>query len=345
MAFTLSSLQEDKSKGSRRNIIVSVIMVSVIIHVLGGVGAAIYIVAKYLQPPEATFVTKKMVTIPPKIIDPKLAAAEFEAAAPKPQLDQKIASLRATDFALPDIPMMPVDDLVEFTPSTQITSSVTGLTGGLGAGGGGGGSGGGGEGDGMSFFGLQTKGRSVLIIFDISQSVLNKAEKAGVSIDRIREETLQLIDQLSINTTFTLYQFSRIYQPFSKTLVAPTDQNKESAKAWLNNEFRTDGSLPRSVRGSVTPKGGEDNGVIFVLKAAFELQPEIIFFISDGSFQSENHSSQVPWEDIEDMMEEFEETQGKLAQLNFIGFEMKDNDRKEMKKLVRDTDGKLKEMK
>jgi len=113
----------------------------------------------------------------------------------------------------------------------------------------------------------------------------------------------------------------------------------------LNNEFRTDGSLPRSVRGSVTPKGSEDNGVIFVLKAAFELQPEIIFFISDGSFQSENHSSQVPWEDIEDIMEGFEETQGKLPQLNFIGFEMKDNDRKEMKKLVRDTDGKLKEMK
>jgi len=345
MAVTLSSLQEDSSRKSRRNIIVSVIIVSVGIHILGGVGAAIYIVAKYLQPPEATFVAKKMVTIPPKIIDPKLAAAEFEAAAPKPQLDQKIASLRATDFALPDIPMMPVDDLVEFTPSTQITSSVTGLTGGLGSGGGGGGSGGGGEGDGMSFFGLQTKGRSVLIVFDISQSVLNKAEKAGISIDRIREETLKLIDQLSINTTFTLYQFSRIYQPFSKTLVAPTDQNKEKAKSWLNNEFRTDGSLPRSVRGSVTPKGSEDNGVIFVLKAAFELQPEIIFFISDGSFQSENHSSQVPWEDIEDIMEGFEETQGKLPQLNFIGFEMKDNDRKEMKKLVRDTDGKLKEMK
>ncbi|MEM6600864.1 MAG: hypothetical protein AAF649_05710 [Verrucomicrobiota bacterium] len=345
MAFALSSLQEDKSKQSRRNIIVSVIMVSIVIHVLGGVGAAIYIVAKYLQPPEATFVARKMVTIPPKILDPKMAAAEFEAAAPKPQLDQKIASLRATDFALPDIPMMPVDDLVEFTPSTQITSSVTGLTEGLGAGEGAGGSGGGGEGDGMNFFGLQTRGRSVLIIFDISFSVLNKANQAGISIDRIREETLQLIDQLSINTTFTLFQFSRIYQPFSEILVAPTDQNKQSAKDWLNNEFRTDGSLPRSVRGSVIPQAGQDNGVIFVLQAAFELQPEVIFFISDGSFQSEKHSSQVPWEDIEEMMEEFEDTQGKLPQLNFIGFEMKDDDRKEMRKLVRDTDGKLIEMK
>ncbi len=346
MAVALSSLQEDKSKKSRRNIIVSVIIVSVVIHVLGGVGAAIYIVAKYLQPPEATFVAKKMVTIPPKILDPKLAAAEFQAAAPKPQLDQKIASLRATDFALPDIPMMPVDDLVEFTPSTQITTSVTGMTGGLGDGGGGGGSGGGGsgDGDGMNFFGLESKGRSVLIIFDISQSVLNKAEAAGISIDMIRQETLKLIDQLSINTTFTLFQFSRIYQPFSKTLVAPTDQNKEKAKDWLNNEYRTDGSLPRSVRGAVSPPAGEDNGVIFVLKAAFTLQPEVIYFISDGSFQSENHSSQVPWEDVEDMMDEFEDAQGKLPILNFIGFEMKDNDRKEMKKLVRDTDGKLKEM-
>lgn len=344
MAFSLSSLQEDKSKKSRRNVIVSVLLVSVVIHILGGVVAGIYIVAKYLQPPEATFVAKKMVTIPPKIIDPKLAAAEFQAAAPKPQLDQKIASLRATDFALPDIPMMPVEDLVEFTPSTQISSTLTGLTEGLGAVGGGDGSGGGGDGDGMNFFGLQSKGRSVLIIFDISQSVLNKAQQAGISIDTIREETLKLIDQLSINTTFTLFQFSRIYQPFSETLVAPTDQNKEKAKNWLNNEFRTNGSLPRSVRGAVVPAAGQDNGVIFVLRAAFELQPDVIFFISDGSFQSELHSSQVPWEDVEEMIDEFEDEKGKLPKLNFIGFEMKDDDRKEMKKLVRKTDGQLKEM-
>lgn len=136
MAISLENLQ-DSTGEKRKKIAASVIMVSVIIHLVAGFGAAIFIVARYFAPPEATFVAKKLVTIPPKIIDPKMAAAEFEAAAPKPVLDQKIASLRATDFALPDIPMMPVDQLVEFNPSTTVSAQVTGLLGGLGGGGGG----------------------------------------------------------------------------------------------------------------------------------------------------------------------------------------------------------------
>lgn len=344
MAVSLDSLK-DNTKGQKRKVLVSVLMVSLIVHLIGAFGAAVFIVVQYFSPPEATFVAKKMVTIPPKIIDPKMAAAEFEAAAPKPVLDQKIASLRATDFALPDIPMMPVDQVVDFTPSVEVTAAVTGDLGGLGGGGGGGGSGGGGQGEGMNFFGLQSTGRSVIIIFDISQSVLTKAERAGISIDSIREETLKLIDQLSINTTFNLFQFSRIYQPFSETMVAPTQQNKEAAKNWLNKEFRTDGMLPRSVKGARVPRENEDNGVIFVLKAAFDMQPDVIFFISDASFQSENHSHQVPWDDIEDMFEDYEDKLGKLPKLNFLGFEMKRDDEKEMKRLVRDTDGDIKDLK
>ncbi|MEM6821445.1 MAG: hypothetical protein AAF558_05845 [Verrucomicrobiota bacterium] len=343
MDVSLDSLQ-DTTKGSRRKVVVSVIMVSVIIHLIGGFGAAIWIVAKYFKPPEATFVAKKMVTIPPKIIDPKMAAAEFDAAAPKPVLDQKIASLRATDFALPDLPQMPVDQIIDFNPSTLVSDQVTGMLGKLGSGGGG--SGGGGQGDGMNFFGLQATGKSVLIIFDISQSVVTKAERAGVSIETIRDETLKLIDQLSINTTFNLFQFSRYYQPFSKSLVAPTQENKEKAKAWLEKDFQTDGSLGRrDVRGVVSPQGGEDNGVVFVLTAAMELKPDVIFFISDGSFQSSQHSGQVPWELLEDLVKTYEKKMPELSKLNFLGFEMKSPDRKEMKKIVRDLGGKLKELK
>ncbi|MGF1678688.1 MAG: hypothetical protein ACFCUX_05780 [Candidatus Methylacidiphilales bacterium] len=318
-------------------------MVSIIIHVVGGVGAAIWIVAKYLQPPEATFVAKKMVTLPPKIIDPKMAAAEFEAAAPKPVLDQKIASLRATDFALPDLPMMPTDTVVDFTPSTTVSADVSGMLGGLG-GGSGGGSGGGGQGDGMSFFGLQSSGRSVIIIFDISKSVQNKAEKAGISIQNIRDETMKLIESLSINTTFNLFQFSRIYQPFAPAMMAPTQQNKDAAKQWLEKEFRTDGSLPRSVRGARTPEAGQDNGVTFVLKSALDLNPDVIYFISDASFQSENHSSQVPWSEVEDVIKNHKREKGSVPKLQFLGFEMKSEDQKEMRRIVRLTDGNIREM-
>jgi hypothetical protein len=137
MSVALDQLK-DTTKGKRRTIIASVILVSIVVHVLIGIGAGIWIVARYLQPPEATFVAKKIVSLPPKILDPKMAAAEFEAAAPKPVLDQKIASLRATDFALPDLPQMPTDTLMEFDPSAVISNQVVGAVGGMGAGGGGG---------------------------------------------------------------------------------------------------------------------------------------------------------------------------------------------------------------
>jgi hypothetical protein len=345
MSVALDQLK-DTTKGKRRTIIASVILVSIVVHVLIGIGAGIWIVARYLQPPEATFVAKKIVSLPPKILDPKMAAAEFEAAAPKPVLDQKIASLRATDFALPDLPQMPTDTLMEFDPSAVISNQVVGAVGGMGAGGGGG-SGGGGDGSGsaINFFGIEATGRSVIIIFDISQSVLNKAMDAGISIDRIKEETIKLIDGLSINTTFNLFQFSRYYQPFAKSMVAPTEDNKEKARNWLERDFQDDGSLGRGdVKGVLSPAAGKDNGITFVLEGALKENPDMIFLISDGSFQSEQHSRQVPWDNVEDLIEDFQDNQGNTSKIHFIGFQVKDSDRRELKRMSRRTDGSFTEL-
>lgn len=44
------------------------------------------------------------------------------------------------------------------------------------------------------------------------------------------------------------------------------------------------------------------------------------------------------------MFESYESRLGKLPKLNFLGFEMKDADEDEMKDLVRDTDGDIKEL-
>jgi hypothetical protein len=317
-----------------------VLLISVAAHVLVGIGAGIIIVARYFAEPEAVFEAKKMVSIPPKIIDPKMAASEFEAAAPKPALDEKLASLRETEFALPDLPQMPVEQMVEFDPSAVVSDALTGMLGGMGNGSGGGGGGGNGDGSGFSFMGISSTGRGVIIIFDVSLSVLNKANKSGTPIEKIKEEALKMIEGLSINTTFNLFQFSRIYQPFANTLQAPNETNRAGAKNWLEKEFRTDGTLPRSVRNAQSPGPGEDNGICFVLKGALSQQPDVIYLISDGSFQSETHSAQVPWKDVEKIIDEH----GGSTKIHFIGFEMKPDDKKEMKSLVRKTDGTLKEI-
>lgn len=337
-----TSEPEQKRGKNNRNVFVSVIIFSVLVHVVAGLIAAAYIVARWIAPPEATFVAKKMVALPPQIIDPRVASAELEAAASKPVLDEKIASLRETEISLPDIPMIQTDQLTEFDPSALLADAMTGLGAGAG-GGGGGGTGGGGEGSGINFFGIQTQARSVIIIFDISLSVLNKAQRAGVPITSIREETLKLIDGLSINTKFNLIQFSRIFQPLSDQMQPPNEAGKAAAREWLERQFRTDGMLPRSVRGARVPGPGEDNGITFVLRHVLAMQPETIFLISDGSFQSETHSAQVPWKDVEQVIREHEKNGGQ-TKIHFIGFEMKPEDKREIRSIIRRTGGTLREI-
>jgi hypothetical protein len=334
--------QEPKPKNKNRSVLVSVLIFSVGVHVLASLVAAAYVVVKWIAPPEATFVAKKMVALPPQIIDPRMASAELEAAAPKPVLDEKIASIRETDVSLPDIPQIQTDQVAEFDPSALITDAAVGLGAGAG-GGGGGGSGGGGEGSGLNFFGIQTQAKSVIIVFDISKSVLTKAQKAGVPITSIREETLKLIDALSINTKFNLVQFSRIYQPMAPEMQPPNDSGKAAAKDWLERQFRTDGILPRSVRGAVAPGAGEDNGIAFVLRGVLAMQPDTVFLISDASFQSELHSSQVPWKEVEEVVKAHEKSGGQ-TKIHVIGFEMKPDDKKEIRSIARRTGGTVREI-
>jgi hypothetical protein len=329
-------------KKKNRSVFVSVLLLSVGFHLLAGLVAAVYVVSKWLAPPEATFVAKKMVSIPPQILDPKMAAAELEAAAPRPALDEKMASLRETNFALPDIPQMPVDQVMDFDPSAVISDSALGL--GVGAGGGDGAGASGGEGESaLSFFGIQTQAKSVVIVFDVSLSVLNKAQKSGLPITKIQEETIRLIDALSINTRFNLVQFSRYYQPMAAEMQSPNEASKTMAKNWLEKEFRREGSLPRSARGVKTPVAGQDNGICFVLEGVLSFKPDVVFLISDGSFQSEFNQSQVPWSEVEDVIKNYEKSGGS-SKIHFIGFEMKPEDKKELRSLVRKTGGTIKEL-
>ena len=321
-----------------------VLAVSIGIHVLAALAAGVWIVARYFSAPPATFVAKKSVMLPPKLVDPKMQSSEFEGAAPKPAFDDKMASIRATDFALPDLPNLPLDVVPD--PSAIVTETTLMGTGGQGAGGGSGdgsGGGGGGEMSGISFFGISAQAKSVIVIFDISKSVQTKAEKAGVSITKIKEETTKMIDGLSINTTFNLFQFSRIYQPFNEKMMAPNQTNKEGAKAWLEKEFRTDGSLPRSAKGAKSPGPGQDTGITFVLDAALALQPSTIFLISDGSFQSENYSTKVPWDQVEAVVKKYDNA-AEPTKIFFVGFEMKPEDKKAMADIVRKTRGKVREI-
>jgi len=87
-------------------------------------------------------------------------------------------------------------------------------------------------------------------------------------------------------------------------------------------------------------------GVVGVFELAARMLPDVIFLISDASFQWKEGGSlgDVPWEEIARIVKgPLQGTEG--CALNFIGFEMKPEDRREMGSVVRSTHGKIREIK
>jgi hypothetical protein len=335
MGTTADDLATARAARQRKKLFVTVIIVSIGLHVLAAIGAGIWIVAKYFTPPPATFVAKKSVQLPPKIVEQKMQSAEFEAASPKPSFDDKMASLRPTDFALPDLPQMPVDNMVPLDPATLISDNVTDMVGAEGTGSGdGAGSGGfGGTASDVSFMGIKTAAKRIVIMYDISTTVVNSANRAGIPFTKIREETLEMLDKLSINSAFGLVQFARNYAFFEPELLPATDPNRAKAKEWLEKWFAVDGFMnpgtPRTVRGGP--------GFIKVLEAVFQTNPDVIFIISDGNFyrSGDGQGSKIPHDEIEKSIRDLQRTSAEPVTIHFVTIGADRTITREVRKWVR----------
>ena len=179
--------------------------VSAIVVLVGGIALGLLTLVQYYKEPEAVFeaVPKKVIKIPPKTPEHKMNVAKHEASKPKPTFTQKLISTKPSEFALPDLPQVNLDQMLPLDPSELVSDQVSSLMGSSGIGNGMGNSllGGGGTGTGMSFMGIESEGSRILLIFDVSGSVVNKAEKIGVPFSKIREETIKVIETLP-NTMF-----------------------------------------------------------------------------------------------------------------------------------------------
>jgi len=337
----ISTGAADKQK--RRRLVMSIIMGAVIIHLIGGLGAGIWVVAKYFAPPPATFEVKKDLRVEAKEREHRMNMAEFDALTPKPSFNDTLASLRPTDFALPDMPKMPVDQMLPLDPSEIVADQVNSLVGTAGMGGAGTGMGGdGGLGGGFSFLGIETDAKRVMLLFDVSSSVVNKAERSGMSLSRLKEETKRLIEKLSISTRFNLVQFTQNYQFFQQELVPASDPNKELGLDWIEKEWTDAGTLSSRKKGVVS----NDRGLVQVLERAFAMQPDAVFLISDGSFQwrEGGGNGDIPYREITGLMRDAQNEEGQDIVLHFVGFQMDSEDRGEWSKISRRSGGKFREI-
>ncbi|MCB1006212.1 MAG: hypothetical protein KDB35_18665, partial [Acidimicrobiales bacterium] len=341
-----SERQQAKETARRRSLFASIIFVSVAIHVVGLlVFAAWWVIARYREEPPAQFTVSRTVSIPAQTPEHRMNMAKHEAMAPKPTFNERLISTRPADFALPELPEVDMDQMLPLDPSELVADHVSALVGtaGLGSGAGFGESGSGGLGGKNSFFGIETDGTRILLLFDVSQSVLNKANATGMPLAKIKEETLKLIEGLPPSSRFGIIQFVRNYKPFSGELVPASDQNKALAKEWVENEWQESWQMPAGGRGVIQKV---PNGIQSVLDAAFAAEPDTIFLISDGSFWRDPGNQKVPYDELQKHVRALRRnTAAEDVPIHFIGFQMRDSERDDLKDCFRGRGAKFKEIK
>jgi hypothetical protein len=348
MADTLTDQIDGLRKANRRSI-TGAVMASIVVHAVLAVIAGIWIVASYIQsePPQFEAPPPPKIKIQPQTKQHRMNLAAHAGLAAKPTFKARLVSLRPTEFALPEAPKVSIDNLMVPDPSAIANSMVTGLAGAAGSGAGSGlglsGAGGQGLGTGIDFMGIRANGQRILLLFDVSGSVVNKANASAMPLAKIKEETMSMIENLPADSRFGIIQFVRNYKMFQEELVPATHPNRELARKWIETEWRETGSLPRGGRGVASPT---PNGLPSILRKAFEMKPDVIFLMSDGSFERGVETSEKVSEDeFDDLFKEL--TKGSIGRvpLHFLGFQMKPDDKKFWERLARRQGGSLKEMK
>lgn len=335
---------DERARAQRRALIGSIILGSIVVHALGLVVFAAWQVAAYFSRPEARFEMRRVVKITAQTPEHRMNVARHEALAPKPVFTDKLVSTRPAEFSLPPLPEIDLAQMLPLDPSELIADQIGGLAGsaGLGAGLGSDLSGGGGTGDGMSFFGVAARGQRIVLLFDVSSSVVNQAAEIGVPLARIREETLKLIDGLKPSAQFSMIQFTQNYKPFSAELLPATDPNKQAARDWVENEWSESGTL--AGRGVVS----NPRGLVAVLEQAFAMRPDLIFLISDASFQwragAGGGITDIPYDALGKTIESLTRSLPQPAPIHLIGFAPDEEDVKEWRRILRRTGGEMREL-
>lgn len=351
MAKHLNDQLEDKRKAARaRKGITGAVIASIVVHGILAIFAGVWIVARYIQSDPPKFVAPPVakIKVPPQTRQHRMNLAAHAALAAKPTFKARLVSLRPTAFALPEAPKVPVENMLTPDPSAIASNIVTGLAGAAGAGSGTGfglgGAGGKGLGTGIDFMGIKTSGQRILLMFDVSGSVVNKANQSSMPLSKIKEETLEMINKLPVDARFGIVQFVRNYKLFQAELIPATQPNRELARQWIETEWNESGSMPRNGRGVVAP---EPNGLPPVLRAGYGLKPDVIFLISDGSFErgGGGATESIPEDEFEDLFKELTSTLPAKVPFHFVGFQMKPDAKDFWNKISRRQGGQLKELK
>jgi len=291
----------------------------------------VVLVPEFKADPE--FVARKKIYLPQKELEHKVALAEFQNAASSPMQLERLSTKALLPDSLPSLPDLPQSDFkpIERSPAALQSDALLGQSGILGAL-----QGLQTESTSVSLFGIEDSGQRILILFDNSRSVLNKASEAGVSTDRFVKELTTLINDLNANTLFGLVPFSRDVGTFRDYMVAAGLRNKRAAVEWISDRIRS--------QRHQTGLSYEADGVQGALTVAFQMEPDVIFLLSDADFQRNLPGpGDVPWDELNRTLRGLSREYGIEPRIHFIGFKVAPEHAEAMEKITRRYKGSFKQ--
>ena len=216
-----------------------------------------------------------------------------------------MASVTVADTSSPvAVPL--VDDFVE-NPVDLGAGFGEGMGTGLGMGG---------SGMGGSFFGTPSSGKSVLLVIDVSTSMLGNCGANG--IQAIRDEINRTINAFRPSSRFNIICFGNYADGFRKKPVLASSSNKEAAIIFMRdyytqNDFsrtRTGGPYNGPVKyepirpGDMASTRDTSGGSRYdmALLAAFEQKPDTIFLLTDGEPSTSRRGDRLSKNEIVSMV-------------------------------------------
>jgi hypothetical protein len=340
MSETTADLQE--FAGKRKQPILGTLSLSVIIHavviaILGGV-----VVFKVLERPPAQFKPPpppaKTTKIEPRKLQHKIKIRERQQNSGRPRVSPRLTANRVSGISLPEIEVDPTAAPVKSNIQKSIGKnfSMGGLGSGLGSG-----TGSGGLGLGtstVSFFGIQAAGERIAFVVDLSRSMVED-DKGGLNgIKVLKDELKNMVQKLNDGTFFNLIFFDDHVDAFKPKLVVAKPATKKEADEFISPYYADFGkevmqnyaqdkrdwpsatrlhnyNLPmlESAAKYVSGGGNKNSQIDAPLAAAFQMQADTIFIISDGYPSFERALFGKELEEYERKVKEAQEKWAKLS--------------------------------
>ena len=326
----------------RRWLLSPVLIVSIVVHLLFGVGAAVYVVSRYTAARKLTFQGGPKSPNPSERalqhrvqMERKMQTQSVPAAVPKRVLTTGLAKVQ-----LPPMPDIPVPKTAANAPTMAGASGAASF--GSAATLGGGALGGTGSGKQINFFGIRDVSTSVVIMIDISDSMFGRtgdydyATRQLVrvakeqSFQRVRDEAIKLVESLTPATRFGIVRWSGGAYTWKPELVPATDENKQAAIAHIQNEL----DLRKAPKRPDRPGGTRHD---YALEEAFKLKPETIYMLTDGDANGESATEpgkKIGPEDLYRIAEEGQKALSKKAKLHTIYY-LTGKDKPEEERMLR----------